>query len=59
MKAPMGVLNERLIGDAGSSKLIDEPNYNAAVEKLIATYNAGEPDCYIKTDIEFQDVFCK
>ena len=53
------VLNERLIGDAGSSKLIDEPNYNAAVEKLIAAYNAGEPDCYIKTNIEFQDVFCK
>lgn len=50
------VLNERLIGDAGSSKLIDEPDYNKAVEKLIAAYNSGETDCYIKTDIEFQDV---
>ena len=51
-----GVLCERLIGDAGSAKLIDEPDYNKAVEKLIAAYNAGETDCYIKTDIEFQDV---
>lgn len=50
------VLCERLIGDAGSAKLIDEPDYNKAVEKLIAAYNAGETDCYIKTDIEFQDV---
>ena len=28
-----GVLCERLIGDAGSAKLIDEPDYNKAVEK--------------------------
>ena len=50
------VLCERLIGEAGSAKLIDEPDYNKAVEKLIAAYNAGETDCYIKTDIEFQDI---
>ena len=43
-------------GDAGSTKLIDEPDYNKVVEKLIAAWNAGETDCYIKTDIEFQDI---